>query len=196
VALTSALPICMHCKAVRDASDRWKRVEEYFRDIDFSHSYCPDCFYEHSLRPELVRMRADPVWSKRVPATSPRSTLDASVLTALTAFEEADSPSLVEDMVASFTECADVLRQDLYGFGASGLLGGEVLERLKRFAARCTDLGLGRLGAVLVRIVELKPDDQIGQHVELGNAAASELDLALAALREVRARKQTVGAAK
>jgi CheY-like chemotaxis protein len=127
VALTSALPICMHCKAVRDAGDRWRRVEEYFRDIDFSHSYCPDCFYEHSLRPELVRLRTDVRWSALLPPTSERATLDPGVLAVLTAFDQADSPGLVDDMLTSFLECSDVLRQDLYGFGASGLLGGEVL---------------------------------------------------------------------
>lgn len=186
VALTSALPICMHCKAVRDAGDQWKRVEEYFRDIDFSHSYCPDCFYEHSLRPELQRLHADPQWAARLPASDGRATLDPRVLETLRAFETADSPGLVQDMVDSFTECADTLRQDLYGFGSSGLLGGEALERLKRFAMRCRDLGLGRLGTVLERISTLKPDEQLSQYVELASAASSELDLALAALAEAR----------
>src|SRR5262245_43602300 len=122
VALTSALPICMHCKAVRGAGDHWKRVEEYFHDIDFSHSYCPDCFYEHSLRTELVRLRADPQWAARLPAPSERATLDPRVLAVLGEFERADSPGLVQDLLGSFVECSDVLRQDLYGFGASGLL--------------------------------------------------------------------------
>ena len=194
VALTSALPICMHCKAVRDAGDRWKKVEEYFHDIDFSHSYCPDCFYEHSLRPELVRLRADPEWAARLPAMNPRATLDPNVLTTLAAFEQADSPGLVSDMVASFAECSEVLRQDLYGFGASGLLGGEVLERLKRFAMRCTDLGLGRLGGVLQRITHLRPEEQLDEHVELANAASSELDLALAALAEATAKAAATAA--
>ncbi len=186
VALTSALPICMHCKAVRDAGDQWKRVEEYFHDIDFSHSYCPDCYYEHSLRPELVRLHADAQWAARLPAADDRATLDPRVLATLSAFEAADSPGLVQDMVESFTECSDVLRKDLYGFGSSGLLGGDVLERLKRFAARCRDLGLGRLGTVLERITTLRPEEQLAEHVELANAAASELDLALSALGEAR----------
>jgi CheY-like chemotaxis protein len=186
VALTSALPICMHCKAVRDAGDKWKRVEEYFHDIDFSHSYCPDCFYEHSLRPELARLRADPQWAPQLPAADDRTTLDARVLAALSAFETADSPGLVQDMVDGFFECSDALRKDLYGFGSSGLLGGEALERLKRFSSRCRDLGLGRLGTVLERIMLLKPEQVLGEYVELANAATSELDLALSALGEAR----------
>jgi phosphoserine phosphatase RsbU/P len=186
VALTSALPICMHCKAVRGDGDRWRRVEEYFHDIDFSHSYCPDCFYEHTLRPELQRMRADGQWAARLPAADENCTLDTRVLDALAAFEKADCPGLLGDMIGSFTECAEVLRQDLYGYGASGLLGGDVLERLRRCCGRCDDLGLGRLGAVLTRIATAKPREAMKRHVELGEGATAELDQALAALGEAR----------
>lgn len=184
-ALASALPICMHCKAVRDAGDNWKRVEEYFHDIDFSHSYCPDCYYDHSLRPEIQRLRADPQWAGRLPETDPQSTLDPAVLAALQAFEAADSPGLVQDLCGGFAESCDALRKDLYGFGASGLLGGEALERVKRFATRAGDLGLGRLSRALHEIATLAPERQLGEHVELANAAGAELDLALAALGEV-----------
>ena len=185
-ALTSALPICMHCKAVRDAGDHWKRVEEYFSDIDFSHSYCPDCFYEHSLRPELQRLLADPAWSARLPVPDESATIDTRVLQTLSDFEAADSPGLVHDLVESFVECSEVLRKDLYGFGASGLLGDGV-DRLQRFTTRSTDLGLGRLSAVLRRISTLKPEEQLAEHVELASAAAAELDVALAALGETTA---------
>lgn len=185
-ALTSALPICMHCKAVRDAGDNWKRVEEYFSDIDFSHSYCPDCYYEHSLRPELQRLLADPHWSARLAVPDENATLDARVLQTLSDFEAAESPDLVHDLVESFVESSDVLRQDLYGFGASGLLGGEGLERVQRFATRCTDLGLGRLAGVLKRVATLKPEEQLAEYVELANAAAAELDVALSALGAAR----------
>jgi sigma-B regulation protein RsbU (phosphoserine phosphatase) len=183
-ALASALPICMHCKAVRDAGDQWKRVEEYFSDIDFSHSWCPDCFYEYSLRPELQRLRADGAWAARLPALDESVTLDSRVLATLTAFEASESPGLVQDMAASFAECSDALRQDLYGFGASGLLGGDGLERLRRCAARCADLGLGRLAALLRRIATLEPEEQLARHVELAESASAELDRAMAALGE------------
>ena len=171
---------------VIDAGDNWKRVEEYFSDIDFSHSYCPDCYYEHSLRPELQRLLADPHWSARLPVPDGNATLDPRVLQALSEFEAAESPDLVHDLVDSFVESSDVLRQDLYGFGASGLLGGEGLERVQRFATRCTDLGLGRLAGVLHRIATLKPEEQLSDYVELANAAAAELDVALSALGEAR----------
>jgi phosphoserine phosphatase RsbU/P len=44
--LTGLLPICSYCKAIRDDSDYWHRVEEYVSehaDVQFSHGICPDC---------------------------------------------------------------------------------------------------------------------------------------------------------
>jgi len=49
VKLTSLLPICFHCRRVRNEDDSWTTVEEYFKekaDIDFSHSLCADCMEE------------------------------------------------------------------------------------------------------------------------------------------------------
>ena len=40
------LPICSHCRKVRDDHGYWSRVEEYVRshsDAEFSHGICPDC---------------------------------------------------------------------------------------------------------------------------------------------------------
>lgn len=44
--LSGLLPICAYCKAIRDDSDYWHRVEEYVTDhseVQFSHGICPDC---------------------------------------------------------------------------------------------------------------------------------------------------------
>lgn len=44
--LTGLLPICAYCKAIRDDSDYWHRVEEYVSehaDVQFSHGICPKC---------------------------------------------------------------------------------------------------------------------------------------------------------
>ncbi len=44
--LSGLLPICSHCKKIRDDSGYWNQVDEYFRDhgnVTFSHSLCPDC---------------------------------------------------------------------------------------------------------------------------------------------------------
>jgi PAS domain S-box-containing protein len=44
--LHGLLPICMHCKKIRDDRDRWQPVEVYFRErskANFSHGICPEC---------------------------------------------------------------------------------------------------------------------------------------------------------
>ncbi len=44
--LTGLLPICAYCKAIRDDSNYWHRVEEYVSensDVTFSHGICPNC---------------------------------------------------------------------------------------------------------------------------------------------------------
>lgn len=44
--LTGLLPICAYCKAIRDDSNYWHRVEEYVTEhssATFSHGICPKC---------------------------------------------------------------------------------------------------------------------------------------------------------
>ena len=44
--LHGLLPICMHCKKIRDDRGHWSPVEEYVRDrtdAEFSHGLCPQC---------------------------------------------------------------------------------------------------------------------------------------------------------
>jgi hypothetical protein len=45
--LQRIIPICSICGKIRDDEESWMRVEAYFKnnwDVDFSHSYCPDCY--------------------------------------------------------------------------------------------------------------------------------------------------------
>jgi len=45
--LQEILPICMYCKNVRTDGDYWERFEAYFKkykDTNFSHGICPDCY--------------------------------------------------------------------------------------------------------------------------------------------------------
>jgi PAS domain S-box-containing protein len=45
-AISSRLPICPHCKKVRDEHGVWYPVEQYLRlhtDTEFTHGPCPDC---------------------------------------------------------------------------------------------------------------------------------------------------------
>jgi PAS domain S-box-containing protein len=44
--LRSLLPICAHCKKIRDDTGYWQKVESYisqYTDTEFSHGICPDC---------------------------------------------------------------------------------------------------------------------------------------------------------
>lgn len=53
--LEGILPICMHCKKIRDDGGYWKQLENYIHERSkarFSHSICPDCFQKHY--PDLI----------------------------------------------------------------------------------------------------------------------------------------------
>jgi hypothetical protein len=48
--LRGILPICAHCKRVRNDTGFWQQVEEYVHDhteAQFSHGICPECMHEH-----------------------------------------------------------------------------------------------------------------------------------------------------
>lgn len=48
--LKGIVPICSHCKKIRDDKGFWNQVEVYIKEhseADFSHSICPDCVKEH-----------------------------------------------------------------------------------------------------------------------------------------------------
>ncbi len=52
--LSGLLPICAHCKKVRDDKGYWNQIEVYVRqhsEAQFSHSICPQCMQE--LYPEF-----------------------------------------------------------------------------------------------------------------------------------------------
>lgn len=49
-ALQGIIPICSHCKKIRNDKGYWDQVDEYFArhsDVQFSHSICPECFSAH-----------------------------------------------------------------------------------------------------------------------------------------------------
>jgi hypothetical protein len=48
--LSGLLPICSHCKRIRDDSGYWNQVESYVSkhsEAEFSHSLCPSCLREY-----------------------------------------------------------------------------------------------------------------------------------------------------
>ena len=47
--LRGIIPICAHCKQIRDDRGFWRRVEEYVREnteAEFTHGMCPSCLEE------------------------------------------------------------------------------------------------------------------------------------------------------
>ncbi len=48
--LGDLLPVCMHCKKVRDDRGYWKQIDEYIAlhtDTQLSHGICPDCIEKY-----------------------------------------------------------------------------------------------------------------------------------------------------
>lgn len=48
--LKGIVPICMHCKKIRNDENYWQQVEVYVAahtEADFSHGICPQCLEEH-----------------------------------------------------------------------------------------------------------------------------------------------------
>ena len=48
--LRGILPLCSHCKKIRDDKGYWEQVDVYIHqhtDADVSHGICPECAKEH-----------------------------------------------------------------------------------------------------------------------------------------------------
>jgi hypothetical protein len=58
--LNGLLPICAHCKKIRDDKGYWNQIESYIREhseAEFSHGICPDC--AQKLYPEFFVKKID-----------------------------------------------------------------------------------------------------------------------------------------
>lgn len=48
--LEGLLPICSHCKRIRDQNEEWQVLEKYIQDrtpTTFTHGICPECAQKH-----------------------------------------------------------------------------------------------------------------------------------------------------
>ena len=98
--ISRLLPICMHCKAVKATPEEgWKRVEEFLsKHSDVSHGYCPDCYWDKSIGPDLgAFLRA------RGPASDLDAPVDARALAALDQFDQT-IPGIAADARTAFRE--------------------------------------------------------------------------------------------
>jgi DNA-binding response OmpR family regulator len=53
--LQGILPICMHCRKIRNDVNAWEEIEEYVEhksEAHFSHGVCPQCLEEHYAEDE------------------------------------------------------------------------------------------------------------------------------------------------
>jgi DNA-binding NarL/FixJ family response regulator len=56
--LSGLLPICAHCKKIRNDGGYWQAVESYLSahtELQFTHGFCPDCL--KTLYPDFVKAR-------------------------------------------------------------------------------------------------------------------------------------------
>jgi DNA-binding response OmpR family regulator len=59
--LQGLLPICSHCKRIRDDDNYWQAVDFYITqhtEAVFSHSICPDCYQQH-MAPALEQIKQE-----------------------------------------------------------------------------------------------------------------------------------------
>jgi len=58
--LEGLLPICAHCKKIRDENNHWNQFELYIRDhskASFTHGICPQCANEMRIQFALSQSR-------------------------------------------------------------------------------------------------------------------------------------------
>ena len=58
--LRGILPICAHCKKIRDDTGYWNQIESYINqhsEVSFSHGICPDCIEKlyPDIAPEILK---------------------------------------------------------------------------------------------------------------------------------------------
>ena len=162
-ALASVIPICMHCKKVKDVGDSWRKIEHYLAEsgVDLTPGYCPDCYYDHSLRPELSRWRM----SCAVPTARPTVLLDPAVFQSLMTFERR-SPALVSDLVEGLLMTATAVQADLKAHSPARV-NTNAHGRLRGFVQRCADVGAGRAVAALTEVMQLEAQDSPGEVAEV-----------------------------
>lgn len=103
--LRGILPICMHCKKIRDNQGYWQRVETYLHartNVEFSHGLCPDC--EATAMREVGEARDESPGPQRHPAPAARvERLQRERLQGGDAhpqgFDDADGASVAEDQL-------------------------------------------------------------------------------------------------
>lgn len=142
--LSAAVPVCMSCKAVKDDAATWMEMEEYFGaagGIDFSHGYCPACYYLKSLEPELIRL----VQVTSLPTA--RTPFSAERMNELIAKVTEEDEYMLEDIQDSFRDLfSPVLNDPHYLTTRHGTHQLQAMQHL------CFILGASELSALLTQV--------------------------------------------
>lgn len=147
--LSRLLPICMHCKAVKSSpEDGWRRVEEFLsKHSDVSHGYCPDCYWDKSVSPDLGAFLHE---RGRPPAPAPDVAVDQSALAALEEFDRKRVPGIAEDARIGFRELAvSRMKADIDAASMGTRLTPLVIARYRQAADA---LGATRLASLFEKL--------------------------------------------
>lgn len=169
------IPLCMSCRAVRDTSEHWLELDEYFRrqtGVDFSHGYCPDCYFRKSVLPELERFEA----AKGPVATDGAPGLDLAAYARVSRFDRDESPGLLHDLTAHLTLLGERLTGLERDRCSSAPGGAAQLALLARVAAALGAWHLHHLAASAADEV-----DATALRAELGRVSAALEATAVAA---------------
>jgi len=178
-ALANALPVCVKCKSIRNNSE-WQRLETFLHEasgIEMSHGYCPDCYYQFSLQPEVVRWRELPA----TPATSATEVLDAAVLDSLRRFEREGSPDLVDDLVEGLQDAIGRIGAELDRFDP--MRSSSVRKHLDSLAERAADVGAGKLMQAARTLARLSSRATPGESVRAVRQVQDAMAATLMALK-------------
>lgn len=61
--LSGIVPICSHCKQIRDDKGYWQQVEQYISEhseAQFSHGFCPACYEKELVKIDTWKEKSDP----------------------------------------------------------------------------------------------------------------------------------------
>jgi len=145
--LSRLLPICMHCKAVKATPEEgWRRVEEFLsKHSDVSHGFCPDCYWDKSVEPDL-----SPFLETRPQPANADVPVCAATLAALDEFDRTNVPGIALDARIAFQELVNArMQNDLDAAAMGGRLPPATIARYRKSAAA---LGAVRLAGLFDRL--------------------------------------------
>ena len=143
--MSGLLPICAHCKKIRDDQGYWTQVESYIGQrahVSFSHGICPDCL-ANIVNPEMGNPLAECPSNEVVDVASVLARVDGDldVLREMSMAFLNSSPRLLSNAqnalrcgdAKSLETAAHALKSSVINFAARAAVGAALkLERIAR----------------------------------------------------------------